>query len=179
MWQMGTAFNRGPSIPPNIFLLKQFWSHFDAVVVSTHTTSIHNTIGSYSLSLLLETARCGLRTMDKACHLCSSFLETLLFRKTKLSTAIWHSFVVLLFWKPKFNFAYFRLMYKWQCFVKRKKNCAVLLLQAERIIGVHILNRILQLSGSCLPAGILLHNVWAVCMVIFNQDIRTSTRLLI
>jgi hypothetical protein len=35
------------------------------------------------------------------------------------------------------------------------------------------------MSRSCLPAGILLLNVWVFCIVIFNQDTNMSRRLLI
>lgn len=80
-------------------------------------------------------------------------LETLLSRKTNVSMATWHSFVMLLSWKPELHFEYFRFMFKWQCF-NRKKNCAARLLLPENIIGVHILNIFLQLSRSCLPAAI-------------------------
>lgn len=59
-----------------------------------------------------------------------------------------------------------------------KKNCAALLSLPENIIGVHILNIFLQLSRSCLSAGILLLNMWVFCMVLFNQDIDMSRRLL-
>jgi hypothetical protein len=45
-------------------------------------------------------------------------------------------------------------------------------------MGVHMLNIFLQMSRSCLPAGILLLTVWVFCIEIFDQDINMSERSL-
>lgn len=149
------------------------------IVVSTHTASRINTIGDRSSYLLLYSIPTAALTWWKSMPLLFFLSETLLSETQRFPGPSEHSFAMLLSWKSKFHFEHFRFMFKWQCFKKTKKNCAALLLLPENIIGVHILNIFLQLSRSCLPAAILLLNVWVFCMVIFNQDINMSRRLLI
>ena len=86
--------------------------------------------------------------MDKACHFCSSVLRLYCSERQRFPLPSDTPLPCFLSWKPEFNFEYFRLMFKWQCLQKRKKNCAALLLP-EDIIGVRILNVFLQLSRSC------------------------------
>lgn len=93
--------------------------------------------------------------MDKACHVCLSFLGFLLFRNTCFHCHLTR-LAMLAPCKPESYLEHSRSMFKWQCFNKRKKNCAAFfLLLPENIMGVHILNIFLQMSGSRIPAGIL------------------------
>lgn len=167
--------NTGIKTILNIFLI--------LLVVSTHTASKINTIcDNIHCTCYFEqfqTAALSLSKMDK--HAISGFpsWDFTLQKHTRFQCHL-PILAMLSSCKPEFYLEHSRFMFKWQCLNKRKKNCAAFfLLLPENIMGVHILNIFLQMSRPCLSAGILLLNVWVFCIVIFNQDIYMSRRLLI
>lgn len=116
--------------------------------------------------------------MDKACHFCSSFLR--LYCSERQRFPLPSDTPLPCFCLENLNSI---LNTSGSCLndsaLRRERKIVLHFSCYLKTIGVHILNIFLQLSRSCLAAGILLLNVWVFRMVIFNQDINMSRRLLI
>ena len=160
MEHTGTACNRNSSTSPTTFFIintgiKTILNIFlILLVVSTHTASKMNTLVTiFIVPATLDNFNWSSfsKQDDGARH--SSFLLGFLIRNTPACRASRHFLPCshLQTWVP--------VRTSGACLsggALTRKDCWIFLLLPENIMGVHILNIFLQMSRSCLPAGIIL-----------------------